>query len=151
MGLAYLVSSLLAITAPDSLTAAEVRVREIVGQDGIHVVHFWAPWCANSLAELREGWAELIETNGDITFTFVTIWSLAQYAIPARVLELTQEDVGPSRDRANRRRTFLGLPVTWIPTTWVFHNNGSLAFAMNYGEMKMEIVQSLLDVTRQPW
>jgi hypothetical protein len=141
------------------LTPAEQAVRETVLQDGIHVVHFWAPWCDNSRAELQQGWYEVIEHNEDVTFTFVTIWSdgetgrdvLDRYAIPETVPVLTQEDFGPSENKPTRRRRFLGLPVTWIPTTWVFHENGELAYAFNYGELTMDQLQQALDGARSPW
>ena len=141
------------------LTPAEQAVREQLVQDGVHVVHFWAPWCDNSRAELQRGWYEVIEDNEDVTFTFVTIWSdgetgqetLGRYAIPERVAVLTQEDLGPSSDKAARRRRFLGLPVTWIPTTWVFHKNGELAYAFNYGELEMAQLQQALDGARSTW
>ena len=48
---------------PDSaaaMTPAEKSVDAIVRTDGIHVVHFWAPWCSNSIDELRNGWYEVV-------------------------------------------------------------------------------------------
>ena len=143
----------------DTLTEAEKRVRDIIAQDGVHVVHFWAPWCPNSKNELKNGWYEVVEQYEGVSFTFVTIWNdgesgaktLDRYAIPDRVLELTQPDRGPSEEEANRRKEFLDLPVTWIPTTWVFHNNGELAFAMNYGEMDMKTLSHLINMTQKDW
>jgi hypothetical protein len=140
-------------------TETERRVQEIVSGTGLHVVHFWAPWCANSEAELRQGWYDLIEKNPDVTFTFVTVWNDGQsgrevmdrYAIPASVVELTQADLGPSEDETKRRRQFMGLPMTWIPATWIFHQNGRLAFALNAGEMDMATLQHLLDATKKDW
>jgi len=149
-----------ALTGPeDDLTPAERAVRARVLQDGVHVVHFWAPWCDNSRAELQRGWYEVIENNADVSFTFVTVWNdgevgqdvLDRYAIPETVTVLTQEDFGPSEDKAQRRRRFLGLPMTWIPTTWVFHKNGELAFAFNYGELEMDQLQAALDGARSEW
>ncbi|MDX1418487.1 MAG: thioredoxin [Rubricoccaceae bacterium] len=142
-----------------ALTPAEQAVRETVLQDGVHVVHFWAPWCDNSVAELRQGWYEVIEEEEDVSFTFVTVWNdgeagqetLDRYAIPERVAVLTQPDHGPSDDKALRRRRFLGLPVTWIPTTWVFRENGELAYAFNYGELTMDQLRQALDGARSEW
>lgn len=140
-------------------TDAEAHVQDIIARDGLHVVHFWAPWCANSTNELGNGWADLVADNPNVTFTFVTVWNdgndsastLDKYDLPGRVTEVTQPDLGPSDDESNRRRSFLTHPVTWIPSTWIFHNNGELAFALNYGEMKMDTIQSLLDATRKNW
>lgn len=139
------------------LIPAEARVQQIIQQDGIHVVHFWAPWCGNSLSELRTGWAGLIENHPDVTFTFVTVWNggasgrdeLDRLGIPARVEEVTAPGTGTQEDKPGRRRIFLGLPMTWIPTTWVFHQNGVLAFAFNYGEVEAaRIAEALADVRR---
>lgn len=150
-------------TAPDSsavhMTSAEKRVADILKEDGIHLVHFWAPWCDNSIAELRNGWYELVERHPDVSVTFVTIWNDGQsgretmdrYGLPARVVELTQEDFGPSEDKALRRRSFLGVPVTWIPTTWVFRGNGELAFAFNYGELQMDQLDRAIADARSAW
>jgi len=146
-------------TAVAPTTDAEAYVQNVIENDGLHVVHFWAPWCANSRRELRNGWAELVADNPNVTFTFVTVWNdgregnslLTKYNLPDRVTEVTQPDLGPSSVEANRRQSFLTHPVTWIPSTWIFHNNGELAFAMNYGEMEMKTIQSLLTTTRTDW
>lgn len=145
--------------AVEPSTEAEAYVQDVIRNDGLHVVHFWAPWCSNSERELGHGWAELVSDNPAVTFTFVTVWNdgekgaslLDEYNIPDRVVEVTQPDLGPSKETAKRRRSFLGLPITWIPSTWIFHQNGELAFAMNYGEMEMETIQSLIDATRTEW
>ena len=147
---------------PDSaaaMTPAEKSVAAIVQTDGIHVVHFWAPWCSNSIDELRNGWYEVVERHPSVSFTFVTIWNdgesgreaMERFGLPERVTEVTQPDFGPSDDKAQRRRAFLGLPVTWIPTTWVFHKNGELAFAFNYGELEMEQIDRAIEGVRSPW
>lgn len=139
-----------------SKTEAEQRVEDIISQEGVHVVHFWAPWCPNSRNELGYGWDELIKNNEDVRFTFVTVWedgqtsdadTLAAYNVPAGTITmLTQPD---SKD--DRIKTFLGVPMTWIPTTWIFHNEGELAFAMNYGEMDMDTIQTLINATQKEW
>ena len=140
-------------------TDAEAFVQDRIKKDGLHVVHFWAPWCSNSENELANGWTDLVANNPDITFTFVTVWNddetgsavLNEYDLPDRVATVVQPDLGPSDNEANRRQSFLSHPVTWIPSTWIFHNNGELAFAMNYGEMEMNTIQSLLDATSAEW
>ena len=147
-----------AATVPPS-TDAEKYVQNVITTDGLHVVHFWAPWCVNSRNELDNGWADLVASNPNVTFTFVTVWNdgergastLDEYDLPDRITEVPQPDLGPSNNETNRRQSFLSHPVTWIPSTWIFHNNGELAFAMNYGEMKMSTIQSLIDATRTDW
>jgi len=146
-------------TAVEPSTEAEEYVQNLIENDGLHVVHFWAPWCPNSKRELKNGWSDLVTDNPNVTFTFVTVWNheesgasmLDEHNLPDRVTEVTQPDLGPSGIESNRRRSFLTHPVTWIPSTWIFHKNGELAFAMNYGEMKMQTIQSLIDVTRKDW
>ncbi len=143
----------------EAMTDAERRVAELLSTDGLHVVHFWAPWCDNSVAELRSGWYELVERHPEVSFTFVTVWNdgesgretLDRYGLPERVLELRQPDFGPSDDKAQRRRTFLGLPVTWVPTTWVFRDGGTLAYAFNYGELEMAQLDRAIAGARSSW
>ena len=146
---------------PDTgtMTPAEKSVAAIVETDGIHVVHFWAPWCSNSINELRAGWYDLVERHPDVTFTFVTVWNdgesgretMDRFGLGERVTEIMQPDFGPSDDKAQRRRSFLGLPVTWIPTTWVFHKSGELAYAFNYGEMEMEQIDEAIEGVQAAW
>ena len=127
-------------TRRPALSDAEAAVQATIARDGVHVVHFWAPWCDNSTAELAGGWYEVVARHPDASFTFVTVWNdgevgestLARYAVPERVARLVVPGVAPPK--GERRTTFLGLPLTWIPSTWVFNRNGTLATAFNYGE-----------------
>ena len=146
--------------AADTLTETEQQVRDLLAEDGVYVVHFWAPWCHNSRSEFREGvWNEIIEQHEDVTFIFVTVfndgelgeWTLTQHEIPDRVHTFAQPDHGRSRIEANRRKTFLGLPLTWTPTTWIFHRNGKLAFAINYGEVHPALMGTLFDSANADW
>lgn len=146
--------------AADSLTETEEQVQTLLAEDGVYVVHFWAPWCHNSRAEFREGiWNEIIDAHDDVTFIFVTIFNdgalsegvLDRHDIPDRVHTFAQPDYGPSDDKSNRRTTFLGLPLTWTPTTWIFNRKGKLAFALNYGEVRPALMTTLLDNVRANW
>lgn len=140
-----------------ALTPAEEAVRATIAQDGVHVVHFWAPWCDNSINELRAGLYEVIEAHPDVTFTFVTIWNdgergddmLTRYAIPERVARLVVD--GPQPPSGQRRTTFLGLPVTWIPTTWVFNRGGQLATAFNHGEVSHAQLTAAIESAGRAW
>lgn len=142
------------------LTATEQRVQEIITERGYHVVHFWAPWCHNSMHELRAGWwDELVDENPDVTFTFVTFRNegllsaetLQRYDIPDRVVRLVQPGPTSRDDQTPRDRLFLGLPVTWTPTTWIFHRNGQLAYAINYGEVTKPMMEELLAGLSKEW
>ena len=145
--------------ASDDLTETEHAVQQIIERNGIHVVRFWNPECGNSLSELQHGLYEVVENNPEVTFTFVTIWNdnevgqdvLDHYLIPQRVTVLVQPDNGSSEDIGNRRYQFLGLPVTWTPTTRIYHRNGVLAYAFNYGEQSPATLQQAIDNTRSEW
>ena len=134
-------------------------MQALLDEDGIYVVHFWAPWCHNSKAEFRNGWHRVVEENEDVEFIFVTVFNdgeigeatLERFSIPDRVIRFAQPDDGPSTVRANRRRVFLGRPLLWTPTTWIFHKNGRLAFALNYGETTVELMNELLAIARKDW
>ena len=70
-----------------------------------------------------------------MTFSFVAVRNggedgaetLSRYAIPKSVAVLAHPGTAPV--------TFLGRPISWTPTTWVFNRNGQLAYAFNYGEV----------------
>lgn len=143
--------------SPALTSSAEQAVRETIARDGVHVVHFWAPWCDNSTDELAAGWYEVVDAHPEASFTFVTVWNdgqvgehvLARYAIPERVERLVVD--GPQPLRADRRLTFLGLPVSWIPTTWVFNRGGELATAFNYGEATPEQLNAAIRAASRTW
>ena len=145
-------------TVSDAATTdAEARVRAVIAQDGVHVVHFWAPWCDNSTSELGGGWYEVVERHPDVSFSFVTLWNdgavgestLTRYAIPARVERLVVPGAMPAK--GDRRTTFLDMPVSWIPTTWVFNRNGRLATAFNYGEATPEQLDAAIAGAANDW
>jgi hypothetical protein len=155
---------LTAATLPDrldrsALTPAERHVLDVIAGDGIHVVHFWAPWCDNSIDELDRGLGAVLGRQPGVTCTFVTVWNdgasgrdeMRRLGLPDSVGEVVQEDFGPRETKELRRRVFLGLPVTWIPSTWIFHKNGELAFAANYGELEAATLEELLDLARRSW
>ena len=50
-----------------------------------------------------------------------------------------------------RRRAFLGLPLSWTPTTWVFNREGTLAYAFNYGEVSNEMLALAIEHARDEW
>lgn len=138
------------------MTDAEAAVRDTIKSEGIHVVHFWAPWCDNSINEFAPVWVGAADRHSDVTITFVSIWSegddgaevLHQHGIEGVEVRVVP---GPKPEKPNRRMTFLGLPVTWIPTTWVFNREGLLAFAFNYGEISAERLATAIDDAWNEW
>ena len=91
-----------------------------------------------------------VEINDPLFFE-VDDETLDRYNIPERVVRLAQPDFGPSKRKSNRRRTFLDLPITWTPTTWIFHKNGQLAFAFNHGEVDLDMMRTFLDALEKDW
>jgi len=92
------------------------------------VVHLWAPWCSNCQAELKSGgWTKIITENPQVRFYFVSIWNdgkdgramLNKFGIADQPNVTILADPGPRRGE-NKIKQFAGLPLSWIPTTWIY-------------------------------
>ena len=55
-----------------------------------------------------------------------------------------------SRKAEDKMTTFMGQPVSWIPTTWVFRD-GKLLYAFNYGELHFPMLQQLIRDSSDKW
>ena len=141
-----------------AVSPAEQQVSEITSAPCLSVVHLWAPWCSNCLAELKSGgWPKMVRENPDTRFVFVSIWNagddgramLKRNDIGDQANVTIVADPGPRRGEGKITR-FLDLPVTWIPTTWVF-KGGELRYALNYGEVRFEVLQQLLIDANAEW
>jgi thiol-disulfide isomerase/thioredoxin len=124
------------------------------------VVHFWAPWCPNCYAELKnKGWSNFIEANPKVNFVFVTTWSgdmgdgremLEKLGVgPQKNFQL-RPNPNTSRRDEDKTTSFLGLPLKWLPATWVFRD-GKLRYALNYGEVRFPILQQLIKDSSHNW
>ncbi len=142
--------------APDPL---ESQLSALVEDERVTVVRFWAPWCPNCRAEMRpEGWAKFIAEHPDVQFVFVAIWHRDQDPQPRLEAAglgpqpnlLLLRHPNPSGRQSDRLNSMLGLPVTWIPTTWVF-KEGRLRFAFNYGEIRFALLDRLVADARSEW
>lgn len=140
------------------LLPIETEVKEMVASKEVTVVHFWAPWCSNCIVEQKDdGWAKFIAGNPRVRFVFIEAWndgkdsrgSLAKYNIGPQPNLTLLVDPRPRRGDG-RMRTFMGLPVTWLPSTWVFRD-GRLSFAFNHGEIRFPILQQLVDDAGADW
>jgi thiol-disulfide isomerase/thioredoxin len=147
----------LAAASLRAASPAEQQVAEAIKSPQISVVHLWAPWCSNCQAELKSGgWLKTIKANPQVKFYFVSVWNsgedgralLGKYDIADQANVTIVGDPGPRR--GDKIRRFLDLPLSWIPTTWIF-KGGDLRYAMNYGEMRFEVLQQFLTDSNSEW
>jgi thiol-disulfide isomerase/thioredoxin len=153
-------SAAVVLHAEPAAAPLEQQVADLVAGPQVTVVHFWAPWCPNCRAEMNptDGWAKFIGTNPDVQVVFIDIWHQNKDAKPRleaaglgaqpNLLLLTHPN--PSRLAADRLGSFLGLPLTWIPATWVYRE-GKLRVAFNYGEIRFPVLQQMVDDARNEW
>ncbi len=145
-------------TMADALPASEQKVADAVQAPGLSVVHLWAPWCSNCQAELKSGgWLKMIKDNPETKFVFVSIWNggedgsamLKKFEIGDQPNVTIVADPGP-RSGDTKLKSFLGVPVSWIPTTWVY-KAGNLRYALNYGEVRFPVLQQFLEDSNSGW
>ena len=133
------------------------QVTEAIKSADLSVVHLWAPWCSNCKAELKSGgWTKMVKENPQVRFYFVSVWNggedgratLKQYEIADQPNVTIVADPGPRG--ANHIKQFAGLPVSWIPTTWIY-KGGDLRYALNYGEIRFPVLQQFLADSGSKW
>jgi thiol-disulfide isomerase/thioredoxin len=140
-----------------SASSAEQQVKERIAASGLSVVHLWAPWCSNCKAELKSGaWTKVVRENPEVKFYFVSVWNggddgramLRQYEIADQANVTILADPGPRGE--GKIKQFAGLPLSWIPTTWIY-KGGDLRYALNYGEMRFPVLQQFLEDSNSEW
>ena len=136
---------------------AEGQLAEAVKAPGLSVVHLWAPWWSNCPAELKNGgWLKVIKENSQVKFYFVSVWNggedgramLTKFEIAGQPNVTILSDPGPRR--GDKIKRFLDLPLSWIPTTWIF-KGGDLRYALNYGEVRFDVLQQFLADSNSEW
>jgi len=139
-------------------SSADQTVVDAIKSPGLTVVHLWAPWCSNCQAELKTGgWLKKIKDNPQVRFYFVSIWNdggdgramLKKFGIADQPNVTVVADPGPRRGE-NKIKQFAGLPVSWIPTTWIY-KGGELYYALNYGEVRFAVLQQFLEDSKSEW
>jgi len=129
-------------------TSADQTVRDVVKSPELSVVHLWAPWCSNCQAELKNGgWLKMVKANPQVKFYFVSVWN--DGGDGKSMLQRILADPGPRRGD-NKIKQFAELPLSWIPTTWVY-KGGDLRYALNYGEVRFDLLQQFLDDSKNEW
>src|SRR5713226_2779187 len=149
-------SVLAAILAVSSLRAepsgAEQKVLDVIKSQDLSVVHLWAPWCSNCQAELKSGgWLKTVKDNPQVKFYFVSVWNgggdgramLKKFEISDQPNVTILADPGPRKGDAKIKQ-FAGMPLSWIPTTWVY-KGGDLRYALSYGEVRFPVLQQFLE------
>ena len=149
---------LLSAASTRAESSAEQAVLTAIKSPETTVVHLWAPWCSNCQAELKAGgWAKMITENPKVKFCFVSIWNdgqdgramLNKFGIAAQPNVTILADPGPRRGE-NKIKQFAGLPLSWIPTTWIY-KGGDLRYALNYGEVRFPVLQQFLTDSQSEW
>ena len=124
----------------------------------VTVVHFWAPWCPNSKAELaKDGWSTFIDSNADVKFIFVTVRSmddgvalLAASGVSKQANLTLHWHPNHVKKGEGVIQSFMDIPLSWVPTTWVFRD-GKLRYALNYGEVRFPLLQQLIRDSAEAW
>ncbi len=148
----------LALAAASGVASpGEQQVLDAIKTPELTVVHLWAPWCSNCQAELKSGgWNKIVKDNPDKKFVFVSVWNsgddgratLEKFHLADLPNVIIAADPGPRT--GDKIRQFAGLPLSWIPTTWVY-KSGDLRYALNYGEIRFPVLQQFLDDSQSEW
>ena len=145
-------------SAAYAASPAEDQVLSAVKSPEITVVHLWAPWCSNCQTELKDGgWTKMVKDNPQVKFYFVSVWNdgqdgramLQRFQIVDQPNVTIVADPGPRRGD-NKIKQFAGLPVSWIPTTWIF-KGGDVHYALNYGEVRFPVLQQFIEDAKSEW
>jgi thiol-disulfide isomerase/thioredoxin len=149
----------LALASPlHAQSPAEQKVQDAIKSPELTVVHLWASWCSNCQAEFKTGgWTKMITDNPQVQFYFVSVWNdgqdgramLKKFGIADQPNVTILADPGPRRGE-NKIKQFAGLPLSWIPTTWIY-KGGDLRYALNYGEVRFPVLQQFLADSRSEW
>lgn len=150
--------ALLAATSLRAESPAEQKIVEAIKSPDLSVVHLWAPWCSNCQAELKSGgWLKMVKENSQVKFYFVSVWNngedggamLQKFQLTDQPNVTILADPGPRKGN-NKIKQFAGMPLSWIPTTWIY-KGGDLRYALNYGEVRFDVLQQFLEDSKSEW
>ena len=103
------------------------------------------------------GWLKIVKDNPEVKFYFVTVWNngddgramLAKHELANQPNVTILADPGP-RSGSDKIKRFLDLPLSWIPATWLY-KGGDLRYALNYGEVRFEVLQQFFADSNSKW
>lgn len=155
-----LLAAILALVSAHAFaaSAAEQQVGDAIKAPNTTVVHLWAPWCSNCQHELKSGgWLETVKANPDAKFLFVSVWNdgndgramLDKFGLTNQPNVTIVADPGPRRGDAKIKR-FVDQPFSWIPTTWIYRG-GDLRYALNYGEIRFDVLKQMIADSQAEW
>ena len=153
-----ILAALVAAGSVQAASPADREVRDAINAPDLTVIHLWAPWCSNCQAELKNGgWLKMAKENPKTKFIFVSVWNngndgrsmLERFGLANQPNITVTADPGP-RSGEGKIKEFAGLPVSWIPTTWVY-KGGDLRYALNYGEVRFPVLQQFLEDSESEW
>lgn len=153
-----LLGMLIAASSVCAASNAEQQTLAAIKSPDLTVVHLWAAWCSNCQAELKSGgWLKMVKSNPQVKFYFVSVWNdggdgksmLSKFQIADQPNATILADPGPRRGD-NKIKQFAGMPLSWIPTTWVY-KGGDLRYALNYGEVRFDVLQQFLEDSKSEW
>jgi thiol-disulfide isomerase/thioredoxin len=151
-------AALVAATSLRAESPAERKVTQAIKSPDLSVVHLWAPWCSNCQAELKNGgWLKMVKDNPQVKFYFVSVWNdggdgksmLSKFQITDQANVTVLADPGPRRGD-NKIKQFAGMPLSWIPTTWIYKGS-DLRYALNYGEVRFDVLQQFIEDSKSEW
>jgi thiol-disulfide isomerase/thioredoxin len=152
-----ILAGILALTSLHADSPAEQKVLEAIKSPSPSVVHLWAPWCSNCQAELKTGgWLKMAKDNPQVHFYFVSVWNggedgramLKKFNLADQPNVTVLADPGPRGQ--NHIKQFAGLPLSWIPTTWIY-KGGDARYALSYGEVHFPVLQQFLEDSQSEW
>ena len=99
----------------------------------------------------------MVKDNPQVKFYFVSVWNdgadgksmLSKFQIADQPNVTVLADPGPRRGDPKITK-FAGMPLSWIPTTWVY-KGGDLRYALNYGEVRFDVLQQFLEDSKSEW
>src|SRR6266568_2361337 len=112
--------------------------------------------CLPARRSFSDGGLKIVKSNPQVHFYFVSVWNSGEdgRAMLKKFDIADQSNVTILADPGSRGKDhikqFAGLPLSWIPTTWIY-KDGDLRYALNYGEVRFPVLQQFLADSQSEW